>query len=285
MKNSNLNMENNSDLVEILILGCGDAKGVPKLGCECRICQDALKRNSKNRRTRASIIFRFNKKNLLIDTSPDFREQMVENNIYSIDALLLTHSHADHILGFEDFFYFINFLNKRKKNYSFPIFGSEETLQDVKKRFFYLFKDKRLSFISLKLYKVSCSFHLFDCEITPIRVDHGDYRATVFGYLFNVNQKSILYIPDGIKIRKKDFKKLLKYSNRDSLDVLIIGMSRLKHSPNTYQSCFSLEQILKLRNILRPKQCFLTHLPHYIDYNLKLPSEIKMCFDKMKIRV
>jgi phosphoribosyl 1,2-cyclic phosphate phosphodiesterase len=263
--------------MKILVLGCGDSKGVPKLGCKCRVCRETA---IKNRRTRPSVLLKYNRRNILIDASPDFKEQVLKNNIKKINALLLTHNHADHVLGFEDLFYFVKEINK--KDLTFPVYGSENTLKGLKKRFIYLFEDKRLSHINFKLVKIQKIFSVFNLRTTPIKVFHGDYKELVFGYLFEIDKrkKVFAYIPDGIEISKNDFKKLF------SVDLLIIGVSKLTHTSESYQSCFSLEQIVKLKEILKPKHCFLTHLPHSLDYyQSKLPKGIRMCYDGMRIKI
>jgi phosphoribosyl 1,2-cyclic phosphate phosphodiesterase len=264
--------------IEIVILGCGDAKGTPKLGCNCKVCRSVFQGFSKNKRSRSSVLFRYNNKNVLIDTPLEIKEQIIKSNIRKIDALLLTHNHADHVLGFEDFIYYINEINNR--GYIFPIYGSKETLEGLRRRFSYLFEDKRLLHISLKLVGISESFDLFSAKIIPVRVLHGDYKQTVLGYIFNFSSRSIFYIPDGIKIIESEYRKI------PQLDLLIIGVSRIKHLPGTYCSCFSLEQVKELVSRLRCKRCILTHIPHYLDfYTLKLPLNIRMGYDGMRIRL
>src|SRR6056297_3798239 len=160
-------------LLEIIFLGTGTSHGVPIIGCNCKTCSSD---NPKNKRFRSSIYVHTDSKNILIDTSPDLRLQLLNNDITDIDIVLFTHAHADHIMGFDDL-RAINRLNKA----DIPCYGNKETLDALKRKFSYIFKDHHCKFAvpSVKLKEIDKALKFADLKITPLPVKHN--HDTILG--------------------------------------------------------------------------------------------------------
>src|SRR5678816_2725177 len=166
-----------SDALRITVLGSGTSMGVPTIGCHCDVCSS---NDPRDNRLRPSILVRYGGRNVLIDTTPDFRTQALRAKISRLDAILFTHEHADHIMGLDD----VRPFNFRQQT-SIPIFGSEETLNAIRRTFQYIFSD-RVSPSSIPKLDAHTldgqAFDLFGLEIHPIRLIHG--RGMVYGYRF-----------------------------------------------------------------------------------------------------
>src|SRR6266487_4921162 len=123
-----------SDLLRITVLGSGTSMGVPTIGCHCDVCSS---NDPRDNRLRPSILVRYGGRNVLVDTTPDFRTQALRAKINRLDAILFTHEHADHIMGLDD----VRPFNYRQKT-SIPIFGSETTLGAIRRSFQYIFDER-----------------------------------------------------------------------------------------------------------------------------------------------
>jgi len=250
--------------MKITILGCGTSTGVPVIGCKCGICAS---RNSKNKRTPSSIFITASSKNILIDTSTDLRYQALTHNIERIDAVLYTHPHADHIHGIDELRSF-NMIQKK----AIPCYGSEFTINRIRKMFDYIFTNDANSSWKpeLETFLVSAPFELFGLLIQPINIYHGKmqilgFRIGKFAYITDCSQ-----IPD-------DSKEML-----DNLDVLILGA--LRHKP--HPTHFSIEEAVQAGAELKSKRVILTHLSHNLDYietNKSLPKGFELAYDGMEI--
>ena len=170
--------------MEITFLGTGTSHGVPIVGCNCKTCTS---NDPKNNRFRSSIYIKNSDKNILIDTTPDLRLQLLNNDITDIDIVLFTHAHADHIMGFDDL-RAINRLNKA----DIPCYGNKETLDALKRKFAYIFKDHHCKFAvpSVELIEIEGVLEFNNLEITPLPVKHNN--DIVFGYKVN----NMAYITD-----------------------------------------------------------------------------------------
>src|SRR5258706_13846138 len=163
--------------LRITVLGSGTSMGVPTIGCHCDVCTS---NDPRDNRLRPSILLRYGGRNVLIDTTPDFRTQALRAKINRLDAILFTHEHADHIMGLDD----VRPFNFRQKN-SIPIFGSEETLAAIRRSFQYIFDSRtpQSSIPKLDVHTLDgTSFDLFGLEFHPLRLLHG--RGMVYGYRF-----------------------------------------------------------------------------------------------------
>ncbi len=250
--------------MKFIILGCGSSMGVPRADGFFGKCNPL---NQKNFRSRCSAFIKGLDENILIDTSPDLRMQLLKNNIKKISRVIYTHNHADQTHGINDLRVF--FLKNKKK---IPIYVDKNTKKYLNKSFSYCFKDFKDYPATLKLLdtKDKMYFGKF-LIIKAIPVKHGFINSLSF----IINNK-IAYLPDANKIYDKDMKHFL------NLDYIIVDCLRYKKHP----SHFNLDDILKLNNKLKPKKMILTNLHSDLDYgelmNI-LPKKIKPAYDGYSI--
>jgi phosphoribosyl 1,2-cyclic phosphate phosphodiesterase len=254
--------------MKFIILGCGSSMGVPRADGFFGNCNP---KNKKNYRTRCSALLQTKKKNILIDTSPDLRSQLLQNKIKKIDQVLYSHMHADQTHGINDL---RAFYIKNKKPIS--VYADEVTSKYLKNNFSYCFKNVSKGYpITLKLNPLRKNLLVDNgykkIKIQSVKVKHGDVSCIC--YIVN---KKLAYISDVSEIFKKDFKffKNLKY--------LIIDCLWYKNHP----SHFNLEQSLKLIKKLSPKKAILTNLHSDLDYaelKKRLPKNVIPAYDGYKI--
>src|SRR6478736_7037985 len=163
-------------MLSITFLGTGTSMGVPVIGCACEVCQS---KDPRDRRLRSSIYVRAEDCSWVVDTGAEFRIQALRAQIQHLDAILYTHSHADHVMGFDDLRRFSSLNSGR-----IPIYASKDTMQNLHRIFFYAFNSEKRStgYVHPEPHLVDESFSLGKTEILPIPVEHG--RAHVLGYLF-----------------------------------------------------------------------------------------------------
>jgi phosphoribosyl 1,2-cyclic phosphate phosphodiesterase len=248
----------------ITFLGTGTSAGIPVVGCKCSVCHSE---DPRNNRTRASILISFNGKNLLVDTSTDFRAQALREDVSHLDAILYTHSHADHILGLDDIRPF-NFWQKGPV----PIYGRKETLSHIRRAFPYIFEStSALSVIPhVEENEINGPFELFGIQITPVPVMHGPNEIT--GYRMG----GFAYITDFKSIPEASIS-LLK-----DLDLLVLDALRRKPHPTHSH----LENSLVVVEKLKPKRAFFTHMCHDLDHQgteTHLPSQVRLAYDGLKV--
>tara|TARA_B100000963_G_scaffold334613_1_gene327959 strand:- start:589 stop:1356 length:768 start_codon:yes stop_codon:yes gene_type:complete len=243
------------------ILGCGSSLGTPWITNYF----GKLKRNSKNIRTRCCAHIQKGNLSVLIDTSPDIKNQFLKNKIKTIDAIIYTHEHADQTSGI---FEMRPFFWKNKKK--IPIYGSSRTIKQLKSSFSFCFSPKHGYKPIMKSHIIKNNFKIKkknnEIKIHAFNVRHGMIKAT--GYLFD----KIAYISDCNGIDNKDIKKLL------NLDVLIIDCLRKDKHPSHY----NYSQAMKLVNLIKPRKTILTNLHvdlDYLDLKKKLPKNIVPAFD------
>ncbi len=248
------------------ILGCGSSLGSPWI----TNYSANLKKNSKNIRSRCCAHIQKGNLSILIDSSPDIKNQFLKNKIKSLDAIIYTHEHADQTAGI---FEMRPFFWKNKKK--IPIYGSYKTIRELEKSYSFCFKSRHGYKPIMKAYAVQKKFHIKKkkslINIEPFEVSHGKIKAT--GYLF----EKIAYISDCNKISSDVSKKLM------NLDFLIIDCLR----KNKHPSHFNLDDALKFVKLIKPKKTILTNLHIDLDYfKLKknLPRNILPAYDGMKFK-
>ena len=255
--------------VKFTLLGTGSSMGVPRPDGFFGNCDP---KNKKNYRTRCSALITFNKKNILIDTSPDLRNQLLSQKVTTIDGVLYTHCHADQTHGINDLRIFY-----LKKNKRIPIYCDKITSKYLTKNFSYCFVRKYDYPAILILKPFKKNFSLGEkgkiIHIKAIKVRHGSIDS--IGYIIN---NKIAYISDANSFYKRDYDcfKDLKY--------LIIDCLRF----NKHSSHFNLEDVLRITKSLEPKKTILTNLHSDLDYNqlLKmLPNNIKPGYDGLSINI
>ena len=256
--------------MKFIILGCGSSMGVPRPDGFFGNCDP---KNKKNYRTRCSALFQTKKLNILIDTSPDLREQLLKNKIKKIDKILYSHLHADKTHGIND----LRIFYLKKKN-PIPVYADNSTKKYLINSFSYCFYQSNRQYPPiLKLKKIKKIFYLNNgkkkISIRTIKVKHGNVSSIC--YIFD---KKLAYISDVSKIYKKDFKyfKNLKY--------IIIDSLRYQNHP----SHLNLIESLNLIKLFSPKKAILTNLHSDFDYKLlkmKLPKNVVPAYDGFTIKL
>jgi len=260
----------NASTFTITVLGSGTSMGVPTLGCRCRVCKSSDPRDA---RLRPSLLLTHQGQNVVIDTTPDFRQQALRSNLERLEAVLLTHSHADHILGFDD----IRPYNIRQRK-PMPVYGTEDTFRVIRRAFAYAFDEKpTLSTIpSVDLIPFNGPLDLIGLTITPIPLIHGDMQ--VLG--FRIGRAAYL----------TDFSALPESSAAllQNLDDLIIDA--LRDVPHPMHQ--TVAQALALIDQLRPNRAWFTHISHdlpHTETNQRLRSlgypHVQMAYDGLQLEV
>ncbi len=253
----------------ITITGSGTSQGVPVIGCECYVCSSE---DSKDKRLRSSIHIKYNNNSIVVDTGPDFRQQMINSKIKKLDAVLFTHEHKDHVAGLDDVRAF-NFIQKKP----IEVYCSENVFKALKREFHYIFdpKFKYPGIPSINRHKISKekTFKINEVLITPIEVMH--HKLPVLGFRID----NFAYITDAKTIESKEKNKL------KNLDLLIVNALRIKE----HLSHLNLEEALELINELNPKRAVLTHLSHLMgkheEIKKLIPKNVDVAFDGMKFNL
>ena len=249
----------------LTVLGSGTSMGVPTIGCDCAVCRSA---DPKDRRTRPSVLIEYGGRAVLVDTTPDFREQAIREHITHLDAVLYTHSHADHILGIDD----LRPLSYRHRPGKLPLYASAEVAEFLRNMFRYIF-DADYKFGGLpqvELRTISGAVELFGAEFLPVRVIHGE--TEIYGFRFG----SAAYLTDHSEIPEESFGQL------QGLDILFLDALRYKPHP-THST---VENSLKVVERLRPKRAFFTHICHDLPHeetNASLPQNVRLAYDGLKL--
>jgi len=254
------------DGIQITVLGSGTSTGVPAIGCHCAVCTST---DPRDQRMRPSILLSYGGRNVLIDTTPDFRTQALRYGIERLDAILFTHEHADHIMGLDD----VRPFNFRQRS-RIPIYASEQTMAAIHRAFQYIFEvdpEHMSSIPQLDSRTLNGgSFDLFGLEFTPVPLLHG--RAPVLGFRFG----NAAYLTDHSDIPESSMQQLY------DLDVLFLDALRYKPHP-THST---VENSLKIVERLKPKRAFFTHICHdlaHAETNATLPPNVRLSYDGMKL--
>lgn len=255
---------------EIIFLGSGTSMGVPTLGCACAVCHSA---DLRDRRTRPSIVVAMQEgeapRNVLIDSGPDFRMQVLRENLQQIDAVFYTHAHADHILGLDDLRP-LSFKGAEK----IPLFADENTAQVLKTVFEYTFSETNTypHKARVALHPLQARTQLFGAEFITVPLLHG--QLPVAGFRFG----NAAYLTDVSEIPEASYA-LLK-----NLDVLIIDALRRTAHP----SHLNVEGALRLIEKINPRRAWFTHVSHdlgHAETEKELPARVRMSFDGLRIPV
>jgi len=253
--------------LRLTVLGSGTSVGVPTIGCHCDVCTSA---DPRDKRLRPSVLIEYDGRVVLIDTTPDFRQQMLREKVRRLDAILYTHSHADHILGLDDVRPY-NFYQQG----TIPIYASSETLDVVERVFSYIFftGETESSRPRINVNRLDGSpFDLFGLEFQPIALKHG--RGNTLGYRFG----RCAYLTDHSEIPPESLAQLR------GLDVLFLDA--LRHKPHPTHS--TVERSLKYVEQLAPRRAYFTHVSHdlaHVQTESLLPPHVHMAYDGLKLAI
>ncbi len=251
--------------MKITLLGTGTSQGVPVIGCQCDVC---LSTNPHDNRLRAAVLVSHGDWNILVDTGPDFRQQMLRAKVRHLDAIFLTHEHNDHVIGLDD----IRPFNHRSGK-SMAIYALPRVVTEVRKRFEYVFGDPLPGLPRVELIPIELGVNHFfdDLVIQPIGVMHG--QLPIVGFRFG----NLAYLTDVKTIVPEEMKKL------EGIKYLIVNA--LHHEP--HRTHMNLTEALQLEEILRPQHTWLTHISHHMGLadriGPKLPPQVSLAYDGQEI--
>jgi phosphoribosyl 1,2-cyclic phosphate phosphodiesterase len=275
--------------MRITVLGSGTSHGVPSIGCDCAVCKSL---DRKDQRTRPSIYVEFTDgdrqiagpchdgaapppfagavRSILVDTSTDLRAQALANDIRRVDAILFTHSHADHVFGLDD----VRRYNQMQQG-AIPCYADEETVDNLKRMFSYVFEPPRQTgggLPQLAIFPIAGSFSLGGVEIVPVPLFHGrlpvlGFRIGAFAYLTDCNR-----IPDA------------SWPLLDGVRTLILDA--LRHRPHSTH--FSVAEAIETARRLGAERTYLTHICHDLGHaatNAQLPAGVELAYDGLVLEI
>jgi len=252
-------------VIKVTFLGTGTSQGVPLIGCTCEVCTS---NHAFDKRLRSSVLVESARTRVVIDTGPDFRQQMLRERIRRLDAVLFTHEHKDHIAGLDEVRAF-NFINKVRM----PVYATARVQTAIKREFAYIFADEKYPGIpEIDLYEIGNEvLQLGDLVIEPLNVMH--HRLPVKAFKIN----SFAYVTDANFISDEEKQKL------KGLNVLVLNALRRQE----HISHFTLQQAIELIEELRPRKAYLTHLSHQMGLHhavsKELPSNVELATDGLQL--
>ena len=250
----------------ITMLGSGTSAGVPVIGCRCAVCTST---EPKNRRMRPGILFESPAGNILIDSSPDFREQALRFAIARVDAVLYTHSHADHVFGLDDLRIY-NFLQRAP----IPCFGSAETMARMRQIFAYVFEESQEGGgkPKLALHAVEEPFDLLGERVVPVPVEHGE--MAVFGYRIG----NFACVTDVSAISRTSLALL------NGLDLLVLSALRYRPHPTH----FHFAQAIEMAREIGARRTLFTHIAHDVNHErpeIVIPPGMEIGYDGLVVEL
>jgi len=257
--------------MEITFLGTGTSHGIPVIACSCRVCHSP---DPRDKRLRTAILVRTPETVFCVDTPPDFRTQCLREGILRLDAAIYTHSHSDHVLGFDDLRRFCEVEDKR-----IPVYGAAQTLKDLARVFQYAFEERQIirNYVRPDPRVISGPFDLGKTTIVPVELPHG--RATTNGLIFQRGGRNLLaYMTDCQAVPPE------AVEAAKGVDVLVIDA--LRHA--SHSTHLTVSQAMEVARQIRPKKTFFIHMCHdlgHAETEAGLPDNIRLSYDGLHITV
>tara|TARA_R110002073_G_scaffold8207_3_gene45751 strand:- start:38659 stop:39420 length:762 start_codon:yes stop_codon:yes gene_type:complete len=253
--------------MEITFLGTGTSQGIPMIANNDPVC---LSSDSRDKRLRSSVMISWNNINYIIDCGPDFRQQMLRENVQSIHGVLFTHEHADHTAGIDDL---------RPYTYQMgevPVYAQKRVLENLKVRFGYIFETENRYAGAPKLQEnliTEDPFYLEGVKVIPIQIMHGQLPITAYRF------GNVAYVTDLKTISDSEKEKL------QNLDVLIVNALRIEEHPTH----LNLEEALDFVEEIQPKRAYFSHISHKLGFHAEvektLPENVYLSYDGLKIEI
>lgn len=257
-----------TNILRVTFLGTGTSQGIPIIGSTHPVC---LSDNPKDKRLRVSVLLSWDDYNYVIDCGPDFRQQMLRENVNHLDGILYTHEHSDHTAGLDDIrpFFF------RQGN--IPIYAHSRVVKSLKKRFDYIFQEKNkypgAPTVDINLIENNVPFSIGNKDVTPINVLHN--KLQVFGYRIG----DFTYLTD-VKTVLPEEKEKIKGTK-----VLVVSALRIE----PHISHFNLEEALAFIKEISPEKAYLTHISHLLGFHDEvekiLPNNVHLAYDNLTITI
>jgi phosphoribosyl 1,2-cyclic phosphate phosphodiesterase len=254
--------------LKLTFLGTGTSQGIPVINCTCPVCNSD---NVKDKRLRTSAWIQTETNSLVIDIGPDFRQQVLFNKLSRVDALLLTHEHADHTAGLDDIRP-INFSMKMK----IPLYAERRVILDLTQRFYYVFGDSDypgLPQLDLREVEINTPFKINDDLIHPIRISHG--MLDIIGFKIG----ELVYITDAKSISDEVIEQIKNCK--------ILVLNALRHKE--HHSHLNLSQAIQYIHKIKPEKAYLTHISHQLglhaDVERTLDSNIHLAYDGLELQI
>lgn len=253
--------------MEVTFLGTGTSQGIPIIGSDHPVC---LSDDPRDKRLRVSVLVKWNNYNILIDCGPDFRQQMLSNEVDHLDAIFYTHEHNDHTAGLDDIrpFFF--------RQGDIPVYAHKRVLNALRKRFDYIFTTENKypgapGVVENEIENKPFNFH--GLTVTPVEFMHN--RLQVFGF----RMEDFAYLTDIKSIEPSEMEKL------KDLKVLVVSALRIE----PHHSHFNLEEALEFVQQLKPQKTYFTHISHKLGFHKEveemLPENISLAYDNLKITI
>lgn len=254
--------------MQLCFLGTGTSAGIPLIGCHCEVCDST---NPKDKRLRSSVLISLDDKNIVIDTGPDFRTQMLRENIESLDAVLFTHEHRDHIAGLDDTRPFLFWSGK-----AMQIYCDHAVEKAIKRDFYYAFQDNPYPGspqFNLNVIEANTSFNAVGVKIEALRIEHG--KLSILGYKIG----PLVYITDANEIPPETMEKI------KGCEILVLNALRTQ----SHHSHYNLEEALAVSKEIGAERVYFTHISHQLgshdEVSAMLPDHISIAYDGLRLEI
>lgn len=253
--------------MRVTFLGTGTSQGIPVIACSCHVCQSM---HPYDKRLRCSILIEHEGKNVVIDTGPDFRQQMLRENVQYLDAVLFTHEHKDHIAGLDD----IRAFNFKSKN-ALDLYASSRVQTALKREFYYAFEEEKYpGSMIVNLHEIDKN-PLKICNINFVPIEMMHFKMPVTGFRFN----DFTYITDAKTITEEEKEKI------KGTKILVLNALR----QTEHHSHLNLREALEWIEELKPQRAYLTHISHLMgkhdEVESTLPENVQIAYDGLKIEL